>query len=64
MEYWAQLFLGGSWVTSGTLLLYVAWRTQWSASPFRTSLSVTAGVLMLLGGLIFLFHSQGYGQDN
>lgn len=52
MEYWAQLFLGGSWVTSGTLLLYVAWRTQWSVSPFRTSLSVTGGVLVLLGGLI------------
>ena len=63
MEYYAQTLLGGIWVVVGSWLLFLGWSSQSSASVFRTSLSVTMGVILLLGGSALLLHAHGFGQE-
>lgn len=64
MEYYAKTLLGGTWLLLGTLLLYLAWSSQSYAAVFRTSLSVTMGVILVLGGSAFLLHAHGMGQGS
>lgn len=61
MEYYVKTLLGGIWFVLGTLLLYLGWSSPPYASVFRTSLSVTMGVILVLGGSAFLLHSYGFG---
>lgn len=62
MEDYAATYLGAVWVLTGLFFLYVGWSSQSSASVFRTSLSVTLGVLLLLGGTALLLYARGFGQ--
>lgn len=61
-DYWETL-LGSIWVLVGSLTLFLGWSSQSYASAFRTSLSVTMGVLLLLGGSALVLHARGFGQD-
>lgn len=55
--------LGSIWLLGGTWLLFMGWSSQSTASVFRTSLSVTMGVILLLGGSALLLHARGFGQE-
>lgn len=62
MEDYVATYLGAVWFLSGVWSLYMGWSSQSSASVFRTSLSVTMGVLLVLGGLALLLYARGFGQ--
>lgn len=62
MEDYAATYLGAVWVLTGLWLLYMGWSSQSAASVFRTSLSVTMGVLLLLGGTALLLYVRDFGQ--
>ena len=63
MEDHVATYLGVVWVLTGLFFLYTGWSSQSTASVFRTSLSVTLGVLMLLGGAALLLYVIGLGQE-
>jgi hypothetical protein len=62
MEYYVQTLLGGVGCIVGSLSLYIGWSSQTYATVFRTSLSVTMGVILLLGGSALLLHAHGFGE--
>ena len=64
MKSHVKTLLGGTWLLLGTLLLYLGWVSQSYAAVFRTSLSVTMGMILVLGGSAFLLHAHGVGQGN
>lgn len=58
MEDYVATYLGGAWFLTGMFFLYIGWSSQSSASVFRTSLSVTLGALLVLGGAALLLHAR------
>lgn len=62
MEDYVATYLGAAWFLTGTFFLYSGWSSQASASVFRTSLSVTLGMLLVLGGSALLLYARGFGQ--
>lgn len=62
MEDYVATYLGAAWFLTGTFLLYSGWSSQATASVFRTSLSVTLGVLLVLGGSAVFLHARGFGE--
>lgn len=62
MEEYAKTLLGGVGLVLGTIFLFIGWSSQSYASVFRTSLSVTMGLILVLGGSAFLLHAHGFGQ--
>lgn len=63
MEDYVATYLGAAWFLTGTFFLYTGWSSQASASVFRTSLSVTLGVLLVPGGAALFLHARGFGQQ-